>query len=187
MAIDFNKADKPRGFDLIPSGTECVLQITIRPGNDKQDPLLKTSKDGNSSALDCECVVVEGPFARRKIWKLLTLTGNTEGHVQARDISMAFIRAVLESAHNVRYDDNSEAAQAARKIDSWDDLNNLRFLGKITVRKNPDYGDKNDVDVITPEHKAYREVSQIKAPKLPIDMPTQSKIDKINPKWGQQG
>ena len=67
-------------FDVIPAGTIAELQMTIRPGNAGEGGLLRRSKNGNSEALDCEFIVTDGPYAKRKVWRLFTVGGTTEGH-----------------------------------------------------------------------------------------------------------
>lgn len=119
MAYDFNSASEQRSGDLIADGTIAPVHLTIRPGNSGEGGWLKRSKSGDSMALDCEFTVTEGPNAKRKFWSLFTVEGTTEGHQKAADISASRIRAILESAHGVRPDDESEAARNARRIASW--------------------------------------------------------------------
>ena len=72
----------------------------------------------------------------------------------------ARIRAILESAKGINPKDVSEIAMAARKINSFDELNNLDAVIKIGVEhdKNGQYQDKNRViAIITPENFAYSE------------------------------
>jgi len=163
MAYDFNSASEQRSGDLIADGTIAPVHLTIRPGNSGEGGWLKRSKSGDSMALDCEFTVTEGPNAKRKFWSLFTVEGTTEGHQKAADISASRIRAILESAHGVRPDDESETAHNARRIASWGDLNNLRFVVKIGVEKGKDgYKDKNTLaEVITPDRKQWAKVEQV--------------------------
>ena len=72
----------------------------------------------------------------------------------------ARIRAILESAKGINPKDMSEIAVAARKINSFDELNNLDVVIKIGIEhdKSGQYQDKNRViAIITPEHFAYSE------------------------------
>jgi hypothetical protein len=128
MSYDFNTAAEQRNFDLIPDGTFAIARLKIRPGNAGEGGWLRRSKDGQSEALDCELVVLDGPHAKRKIWSLLTVAGVTDGHQEAASISNSRIRAMLESAKGIRPDDNSEAAKAARRFTSWGDLDGLCFV-----------------------------------------------------------
>src|SRR5690349_6796477 len=129
--LDFNTAGEQRSFDVVPANTICTLQLTIRPGSAGDGGWLKRSVDGASEGLDCEFVVVDGQYAKRKIWQLYTLHGTTPGHEEAGKISRNTLRAILESARGIRPDDKSEAAQNARKIAGWQDLDGLRFVARL--------------------------------------------------------
>ena len=106
MSYDFNDADTQRNFDVIPDGTITTVHMTVRPGSAGEDGWLRRSKDGGSEALDCEFVVLDGPFAKRKFWTLSTIAGTTPGHADAANISAGKLRAILESARGIMPDDN---------------------------------------------------------------------------------
>lgn len=163
MAYDFNSASEQRSGDLIPDGTIVPVHMTIRPGNAGEGGWLKRSKAGDSMALDCEFTVTEGPHAKRKFWSLFTMEGTTEGHQKAADISASRIRAILESAYNIRPDDESDAAKSKRRISSWADLDGVRFVAKVGIEKGKDgYKDKNTLaEVITPDRKQWSKVEQV--------------------------
>lgn len=162
MAYDFNTASEQRGSDLIPDGTIAPVHLTIRPGNSGEGGWLKRSKAGDSEAIDCEFTVTEGPNAKRKFWTLFTIQGTTEGHQKAADFSASRIRAILESAQGVRPDDESDSAKNMRRINSWANLNNVRFIAKIGIEKGKDgYKDKNILaEVITPDRKQWAKIEQ---------------------------
>jgi hypothetical protein len=160
---NLNTAEEQRSLDVIPTGTICALQLTIRSGG-AGDGWLKTAKNGIAEGLDCEFIVVDGPFANRKLWQFLILKGNTPGHAQAGKISRSKLRAILESARGIRPDDNSEAAQKARQVSNWGDLNNLRFVARLGVEPPSNgYAAKNSItEVFTPERHAWKQVEQIR-------------------------
>lgn len=164
MAMDFNNAETQREGGLIADGTIAPVHLTIRPGNSGEGGWLKRSKDGGSMALDCEFTVTEGPFAKRKFWSLFTVEGTTEGHQKAADISASRIRGILESAHGVRPDDESDAAKSKRRLNSWGDLNDVRFIAKIGIevaKPGSGFKDKNTLDAaVTPDRKAWVKVEQ---------------------------
>src|SRR6516164_2422663 len=108
--FNFNDAGEQRSFEVIPAGTICNLQLTIRRGGCGDDGWLKRSADGNSEGLDCEFTVTEGQYARRKLWQLFTLRGTTPGHAEAGEISRNTLRAILESARGIKPNDTSEVA-----------------------------------------------------------------------------
>ena len=78
-SYDFNDADTQRKFAVIPAGTIATVRMTVRPGSAGEGGWLRRSNDGNSEALDCEFVVLDGPFGKRKLWSLFTVAGSTQG------------------------------------------------------------------------------------------------------------
>lgn len=165
MAYDFNGAEQQREGGLIADGTIAAVHLTIRPGNSGEGGWLKRSKDGSSQALDCEFTVVDGPFAKRKFWSLFTVEGTTEGHAKAADISASRLRGILESAKGIRPDDETDAAKAGRRVNSWGDFDGLRFVAKIgieTAKPGSGFKDKNTLDAaITPDRKTWVKVEQV--------------------------
>jgi hypothetical protein len=159
--LDFNNAAPQR--DVIPAGTVATLHLMVRPGNAGEGGWLRRSKAGDSEALDCEFTVVGGPYANRKFWDLLTVSGKTNGHAQAAEITGSKVRGILESAHNVRRDDNSDVAKRARQIASYGDLDGLRFIGRIGVEAAHDnYQAKNVLlEAVTPDRREWRPVEQL--------------------------
>ena len=69
MTIDLNTAGPQCDFDVIPANAICTLQMNIRRGGAGTDGWLRRSSTdkGSSLGLDCEFVVVDGEFAKRKI------------------------------------------------------------------------------------------------------------------------
>ena len=117
MSIDFNTAPEQRAFDLIPADTICAVKMTIRPGGHGEDKMLKRSKDGGCEMLDCEFVIVDGPYAGRKFWESLVLNGTTSGHAKAAEISRGRLRGILESARGIkRNDDQRRGPQGAHRL-----------------------------------------------------------------------
>lgn len=164
-SFDFNTAGEQRSFDVIPANTICTLQLTIRPGGAGDDGWLKRSADRASEGLDCEFTVVDGEYAKRKLWQLFTLRGTTPGHAEAGEISRNTLRAILESARGIRPDDKSEAAQNARKVSGWADLDQIRFKARLGVRSaQGTYPAKNTIlEVITPDRQTWQKPEQISA------------------------
>lgn len=160
--LDFNTAGTQRDIDVIQDRTIAVVQITVRPGGGS-DGWLRPSKNGASEALDLELTVVDGPYAKRKFWQLLTLKGETPNHAQAGDISMRTLRAIIESARGIKPADESEAAKAARVVTSWADFHGLRFMAQIGVRPPEGaYPAKNFLaQVITPEKGPWKPIEQV--------------------------
>ena len=65
--LDFNSDGEQRSFDVVPAGTICILQMTVRPGSAGDGGWLKRASDGQSDGLDCEFTVVEGQFAKKAL------------------------------------------------------------------------------------------------------------------------
>jgi hypothetical protein len=167
---DYSEAPSQRD-DLIPHGTTATLQLAIRPGGAGEGGLLRRSQDGACEMLDCEFIIVDGQFAKRKLWELLVLSGTTEGHAKAADISRGKLRAILESARGIKPDDASPQARAARNA-NLSDFDGMRFIGKIGIEKGKDkgngagnYPDRNVLlAVVTPGRKDWRAVEQTPPP-----------------------
>ena len=178
--MDFNNANPQRVFDVIPAGTTAMLHMKVRPGNSGEGGLLRRSKDGNSEALDCEFTVVDGPYAKRKVWVLFTLGGTTSNHGTAAEISRSRLRAILESARAIRPDDTSEEAMQARQVAGYQDFDGLRFIGRIGVEPAcGNYPAKNILlDAVTPDRKDWHRVEQVaKRPSEQAAAPSNAKAE----------
>jgi len=182
-SYDFNDAETQRNFDVIPDGTIATVRMTVRPGGAGEGGWLRRSKDGGSEALDCEFVVLDGPFAKRKFWTLFTIAGTTPGHAEAANISAGKLRAILESGRGIKPDDTSDTAKQARRIGSYGDFNGLSFIARIGVEPPQNgYKAKNRLDhVVTPDEKAWKPVQQepVATPAKPASSP--AKIER--PQW----
>ena len=171
--FDYNDAD--RQFDLIPDNTVAPMIMHIKPGGQGDGGWLRPSQNSDAMMLECEFVVLEGPFARRKIFQFMVVSGgkqNEKGESIAGGITRSNIRAMLESARNVRPDDMSpEATQKRCCPGGWADLEGLCFVAKIGIEKGQNgYNDKNKIKaVITPDMKDYAPVQgQYAAPQAQI-------------------
>jgi hypothetical protein len=162
--FDFNDAGEQRTFDLIPDRTVVTLHLTVRAGGAGEGGYLKRSKDGASEMLDCELIVVDGQFAKRKLWEQMLVGGTTDGHATAADITRRKIRAILESGRGVRSSDKSEAATQARRIASWAELDGLRFVARVGIEPGKgNFKAKNTLlEIITPERQEWRRPEQAK-------------------------
>lgn len=157
---DFNDAEQQQDFDLIPKGTVARLRMTIKPGG-YDDPdqgwvggYATQSFETGSVYLACEFVVLEGEYAKRKLWSnvgLYSPKGPTWGQM-----GRSFIRAVLNSARNVHPQDMGPQAVAARRIQGLHELDGLEFIGRIDVEKDAKGEPRNVVKLAiepgTPEY-----------------------------------
>ena len=157
---DFNNADDQQSFDPIPKGTLAKVWMTIRPGG-HDNPAegwtggYATRNDKTGSVyLNCEFVVMEGPYARRKVWTLIGLF-SAKGP-EWGNMGRAFIKGILNSARGVHPDDDNPQAQNARRIGGLADLDGIEFVAKIDWEKDAKGGDKNVVkQAIAPDHREY--------------------------------
>lgn len=154
--IDFNNAAEQTNFELIPANTIAKARLVLKAGNDPADPAITHGKNGDTSYLNCEFIILEGPYVRRKIFDKIGLSGNDTWI----NMGKARIRAILESAKGINPKDMSEMAVRGRQINSFEELNNLDVVIKIGIErdKNGQYQDKNRVtSIITPDHISYVE------------------------------
>lgn len=158
--FDFNSAAEQSSYDLIPKGTVVRVRMTIKPGG-YDDPsqgwtggYATRSLSTGSVYLNCEFVVLDGPFARRKMWSLIGLY-SAKG-AEWTNMGRTFIKAILNSARGINPNDSSPAAQNARRISGFADLEGIEFVGKVDWDKDQNGQDKCVIkSAITPEHKDY--------------------------------
>jgi hypothetical protein len=172
MTIDLNNAGTQER-DVIPAGIICPLQMTIRPSGAGEDGYLKFAANGTSAALDCEFTVVDGPHAKRKFWERFMQKGTTDGQKDMVEHYNKLLRAIIESVRDIKPNDKSETAIAARKVESYADFNNLRFQAQLGVQPPKDgYDAKNFIlRVLTPERKDWKKIEQIAAPQATATQP----------------
>ena len=189
---DFN--DAKQNTNLIPKGTIAKVRLTIRPGgfdDPSQGWTGGYAKRGSTGAvyLDAEYTVLEGPYARRKIWSMIGLY-SPKGP-DWTNMGRSLIRGMLNSARGISDKDNSAQAQAARRISGFLDLDGLEFIAKIDVGTDTNGDEKNEIrTAVTPDHKEYAALmgvagataqapSQARAPQPSMPKPG------VRPSWAQ--
>ncbi len=105
-------------------------------------------------------MVLEWPFDKRKFWGNLTDSGakeNQDGSSIAGKITRATLRAMLESARNVRPDDESDEAKRTRLVNGYGDFNGMEFWARVGIEPARDqYAAKNKLaGAITPDKPEY--------------------------------
>ncbi|MGA3772426.1 hypothetical protein [Ralstonia pseudosolanacearum] len=166
---DFNDAGRQVGFDLIPKGTLLKIRMTIRQGG-FDDPSrgwtggwATESEHTGSVYLAAEFVVLEGPYAKRKLWSMIGLH-SPKGDEWA-NMGRAFVRAALNSARGVHPDDNTEPAQLSRRIRDFGELHGMEFIGRVDIELDS-RGDARNVirQAVEPNHKDYAALMAGNAP-----------------------
>lgn len=201
---DFNDAEAQQGgFDLIPKGTLVRVRMSLKPGG-HDDPAqgwtggyATESFDTGSVYLACEFVVLEGPYAKRKMWSNIGLQSR-KGPTWAQ-MGRSMIRAILNSARNVHPQDNSPQAATARRIQGFHELDGIEFLARVDVEKDVKSEDRNVVKLaVEPDHKDYASVMNLPsratsgdaapspaAPNVPTYQAPQRPAQTGKPSWAQ--
>jgi hypothetical protein len=161
---DFNNAENQNSFDVIPAKTPVKVRMTIKPGGFDNPHfgwtggyVTRNSSTG-SAYLSAEFVVLEGPYVRRKVWSLIGL--HSEKGPEWANMGRSFIRAALNSARGIHPKDDSPAAQSARCIQSFADLDGIEFAARIDVEPDQRTGEDRNVirTVLQPDHPDYAAV-----------------------------
>ena len=160
---DFNDADDQNSFDLIPKGSVVKVRMTIKPGGYDDfsqgwnGGYATQNQETGSVYLNCEFVVLEGPFARRKLWSLIGL--KSPKGPEWTNMGRTFIKGALNSAFGLHPNDNGAQAMQARCITGFSDLDGIEFVVKVDVEKDNRGDDRNTIKtVITPDSNEYAAV-----------------------------
>ena len=157
---DFNSAQS--NGNVIPKGTLAKVRLTIRPGgfdDPSQGWTGGYAKRGATGAvyLDAEYTVVEGAYAKRKIWSLIGLyspKGPDWGNA-----GRGLIKGILNSARGIDDKDNSAQAQAKRRISGFAELDGIEFIARMDIGSDTNGEDKNEVrSAVTPSHRDYAQI-----------------------------
>jgi len=192
---DFNSAEDQNNFDVIPKGTLVKVRMTIRPGGYDDASQGWTggyatqSLTTGSVYLNCEFVVLDGPYAKRKMWSLIGL--HSPKGPEWANMGRAFVKGILNSSRGLHPQDNTPQAQQARRIQGFADLDGIEFVAKVELDKDQNGDDKNVIKTaITPDHKDYAAVSgntvQAAASTQPASSPQASASAPTGrPSWAQ--
>lgn len=171
---DFNSAQS--NTNVIPKGTLAKVRMTLRPGgfdDASQGWTGGYAKRGTTGSvyLDAEFTVLDGPYAKRKIWSLIGLY-SPNGPNWA-NMGRGLLRGILNSARGISDKDNSPEAQAKRRINGFVDLDGLEFVARLDIGKDTNGEEKNEIRAaVTPDHRDYATlmgaiVPQYTAPSAP--------------------
>src|SRR5215471_11797645 len=87
--------------NLIPSGTLATVIMRIHAGGVGEDGLLTRSKEGDCEMLNIEYTVIDGPYARRKIFENQIINGTTQGQKDMAQHYYGVRKQILQSARNI--------------------------------------------------------------------------------------
>ena len=170
---DFN--DAKQVTNLIPKGTLAKVRLSIRPGG-FDDPSqgwtggYATRGSTGAVYLNGEFTVLEGPYARRKVFTLIGLY-SPKGPDWA-NMGRGLIRGMLNSARGISDKDTSPQAQAARRINSFADLDGIEFVARIDIGTDTNGEDKNEIrSAVTPDHRDYAALMGVPAAPAPATPP----------------
>ncbi|MFU8778221.1 MAG: hypothetical protein ACNA7M_11200 [Roseovarius sp.] len=165
---DFNDAQS--NSNIIPKGTLAKVRLTLRPGG-FDDPAQGWTggyaKRGGTGAvfLDAEYTVLEGPYAKRKIWSMIGLY-SPNGPNWA-NMGRSLIRGILNSSRGISDKDNSPEAQARRRIAGFHELDGVEFVARIDVGSDSNGEEKNEIkSALAPNHRDYATVMGLGAPAM---------------------
>ena len=165
---DFNDAEQQSSFDLIPKGTLARVRMSLKPGghNDASqgwtDGYATQSFETGSVYLAAEFVILEGEYAKRKLWSNIGLF-SAKGNAWA-NMGRTFIRAALNSAYGVLPSDQSVDAQNVRRIGSFGALDGIELVVRIDVEKDNRGDSRNTIkQVIEPDHPDYARLMGVPA------------------------
>ena len=166
---DFNDAQS--NINLIPKGTIAKVRLTIRPGG-FDDPAQGwtggyAKRSGSGAVyLDAEYTVLEGPYAKRKIWSMIGLY--SPNGANWANMGRSLIRGILNSSRGISDKDNSPEAQARRRIAGFQELDGLEFVARIDVGTDTNGEEKNEIkSALAPNHRDYASVMGLGASAMP--------------------
>jgi hypothetical protein len=183
MTIDLNDAPPQRDFAPIPEGIYSV-SIVVKPGAAGPDGVLTRSRDGSCEMFVYECVVDEGEHTKARIFERSIISGTTEGHHTAAEISLGRIRGMVESARGIRPDDKSPEAIKARSLNTFAELNGMRCLAEVGIeperkdaKTGQTYAARNIIRrFVTPDRVDWRQLTQ-----YPQDLPPDTPVGANGP------
>jgi hypothetical protein len=162
---DLNTANDA-DFSPIPPGIYRV-RAKLRLGGVGEEQLLRLAKNLRTQMMDLQLTVLSGQYSGRKVFELVTVfadLGNSpelapideqqvDNYKRAVSIGLAKLRRMLESAHEIAHDDESEEAQKIRRFNSLRVFDNLEYWAYVDIKDAANgFRARNDVArIITPD------------------------------------
>jgi len=159
---DFNNTTEEQlsSYGIIPSGTIAKVRMTIKPGGYNDEALALDGGYATKSMvtgaiyLDAEFIILEGQYAKRKVWSLIGLQ-SSKGP-EWTNMGRHFIKSMLNSAKGISPKDISESAAEARTINSFSAIDGTEFVARIDITSDKNGSQKNEIrTAITGDHKDY--------------------------------
>lgn len=126
----FNANDvAPTSFDVVPNGEYDVI-IT--------SSAMKPTKDGGGKFLELELQILAGECQNRKLWDRLNLEN---ANAKAVQIARGTLSAICRAVGVMTPRDSSE-------------LHNKPLRAKVIVKKDDEYGERNEIKAYKPRHAA---------------------------------
>lgn len=173
MSIDFNQAEeqRERAHGPVPAGSRVLLEMEImKPRNESQQMPFVAVSSKKLYMLWVELKVVSGTYEGVK-WRENWLLPEGQQRVQLTPgqktgcrISFSRMRAIIEAARRIKPKDNSPQASSRRQINSWLDMNGMRFPARVGIDDDGReyngkiYFDNTLAAVVTPEKDEYEEL-----------------------------
>lgn len=170
MAIDFNQAEeqRERAHGPVPAGSRVLLEMEImKPRNESQQMPFVAVSAKKLYMLWVELKVVSGTYEGVK-WRENWLLPEGQQRVQLTPgqktgcrISFSRMRAIIEAARHIRPKDDSQQAVSRRSINSWLDMNGMRFPARVGIADDGReyngriYFDNTLAAVVTPDKDEY--------------------------------
>lgn len=149
--MDFNSfGDAPTdqggsSGEIIPDGTLAWAIVTVRPHNLDHGLVLTPSKSTEGNAyVDVELTILEGPFARRKVWDIIMLKAVGEKGDKTVGMGMAKVRHILEVGREISGFAATDSKYRLGQVSGTNgdmvlmELNELRCAIKIGVEPGKD-------------------------------------------------
>jgi hypothetical protein len=134
--LNFNNAAPQKevgDFSVIPNNSFVKVVLSIdEPKSEKADPndkFLSVSAK-NNKYITFTARVTQGKFIDNEMrYQMYTVDGSEK----ATNISVSFLRAVLESARGIDPNDTSPNAVSARQVKGWGDFEGIEFIAKVGI------------------------------------------------------
>ena len=156
---NFNHAEDQQSFEIIPKGTIAKVRLEITPGGhnnaaeDWTGDYATRNSDTGAVYLKCVFTVLEGQYAKRKVWSNIGL--HSEKGATWKNMGHSFIKNIINSAYGLSQKDQSPQAASLRDC-RLGGLNGLEFTARIDIEQDDKGNDKNVIkEALAADNKHY--------------------------------